>query len=78
MRYLKKVEAANKQSIDMFIRAVAVSVGNKRYLHDIEKALEAADAAGVDLTSLDYLSRDIKELKTTADTNRKHPWKGGF
>lgn len=56
--------------VDTLIRALYQAVGNKRYMHSIDKLLReklAEQIAPAEREALRYLAMDLRHLKTEAD-----------
>jgi len=64
-----------KDSVRNFIRAVAQTVGNKRYLRDLEKLLERVDMEPDEARALDYLANDVRQLQTEYQRRKREPWR---
>lgn len=65
-----------RSEIENLIRVLAFSIGNKRYLADLEAMLlrAAAGASPAEKESLRYLASDIRSLDAELNRARKQPW----
>jgi hypothetical protein len=56
--FLKKVEAAG-DGVQHLMQVLYRTVGNKRYLHDLEVLLKKLELTGHDEQTLHFLARDL-------------------
>lgn len=61
-----------KGAIHQLMRSLYQSIGNKRYLHDLEIFLSKLELSPEEAQTLCYLSRDIENLKSDRDRAKRN------
>jgi hypothetical protein len=70
-KLVQALEIVANRELNGFMKSLYVNLGNKRYLHDIEKALERLELTAEEKYSFRLLGNDIDDLGRRANDGGK-------
>lgn len=69
-KLIQALKIVANRDLDGFMRSLYVNLGNKRYLQDIEKALERLELTAEEKHSFRLLSNDIADLSRRVNDSK--------